>query len=59
MPKIKITQVVSAIDCKKNQKLNLVALGFRKTNQAVIHEATPQILGMVHRVKHLVKVENV
>lgn len=57
MAKIKITQVKSAIDRPKDQKATLVALGFRKLNQTVEHEATPQILGMVNKVKHLVKVD--
>ena len=57
MAKIKITQVKSAIDRPKDQKETLVALGFRKMHQVVEHEATPQILGMVNKVKHLVKVD--
>jgi len=57
MAKIKITQVKSAIDRPKDQKATLVALGFRKLNQTVEHEATPQILGMVNKVKHLLKVD--
>ncbi|MFZ9956029.1 MAG: 50S ribosomal protein L30 [Flavobacteriales bacterium] len=57
MAKIKITQVKSAIDRPKDQKATLVALGFRKMHQVVEHEATPQILGMVNKVKHLVKVD--
>ncbi len=57
MAKIKIKQVKSGIDRPKNQKLTLRALGFTKLNQTVEHEATPQILGMVEKVKHLVKVD--
>ncbi len=57
MAKIKITQVKSAIDRPKDQKATLIALGFRKLNQTVEHEATPQILGMVNKIKHLVKVD--
>ncbi len=57
MAKIKITQVKSAIDRPKDQKATLVALGFKKMHQVVEHEATPQILGMVNKVKHLVKVD--
>jgi len=56
MAKIKITQVRSRIHCTKRQKLNLDALGLRKLNATVEHEATPQILGMVNKAKHLVKV---
>jgi large subunit ribosomal protein L30 len=58
MSKIKITLVKSPIDKPKRHKLTLVALGFRKVNQTVEHEATPQIQGMVKAVAHLVKVEN-
>jgi large subunit ribosomal protein L30 len=57
MATIKITQVKSAIRRKKNQKLTLVALGIRKMNQTVEHLDTPQILGMVNVVSHLVTVE--
>lgn len=56
MAKIKIQQVKSKIKCPKNQKLTLEALGLKKINAIVEHEATPQILGMVQVVKHLVKV---
>jgi len=56
MAKIKITQVRSQIHCTKRQKLTLQALGLRKLNATVAHEATPQILGMVNKIKHLLKV---
>ncbi len=57
MAKIKITQVKSVIDRPKDQKATMKALGLRKMNQTVEHEGTPQILGMVNKIKHLVKVE--
>ena len=57
MSKIKIKLIKSPIDKSKRQKLTLVALGFRKVNQIVEHEATPQIHGMVRVVEHLVQVE--
>ena len=57
MKKIRITQVKSVIDRPERQKKNMVALGLRKMNAAVEVEATPQILGMVEKVNHLVKVE--
>ena len=57
MKKIKITQVKSAVDRPIRQKRSLEALGLRKMNQTVEHEATPQILGIVDTVKHLVLVE--
>lgn len=59
MGKIKITQIRSQINRPKKQKLTLEALGLRKNHQSVEHEETPQIKGMVDKVKHLVKVENV
>ena len=59
MTKIKITQVRSKIHCTKRQKLNLEALGIRKLNDTVEHEATPQILGMVDKIKHLLKVTEI
>ena len=57
--KIKITQVISAIGSPKNQKLTIEALGINKLNHSVVHEATPQILGMVKKVRHLVVTEDV
>ena len=57
MSKIKVTLVGSAINRPKGQKLTLQALGLRKINQTVEHEATPQIQGMVNKVQHLVHVE--
>jgi large subunit ribosomal protein L30 len=57
MAKIKITQVKSAIDRPERQKLTLKALGLKKLNSSKEVEATPQILGMVQKVTHLVKVE--
>ncbi len=57
MAKIKITQVVSRIGSTERQKRNLDALGIKKMNQTVTHEDSPIILGMVEKVKHLVKVE--
>jgi large subunit ribosomal protein L30 len=59
MSKIKITQVKSVIDRNIRQKRTMVALGLRKINQTVEVEATPQILGMVAKVNHLIKVENI
>ncbi len=59
MEKIKVTLVRSTIDKPKKQKLTIKALGLRRLNQSVVHNATPQILGMIAKVKHLVKVEKV
>ena len=57
MAKIKITQIKSGIDRSERQKLTLRALGLKKLNASKEVEGTPQILGMVEKVKHLVKVE--
>ena len=54
MEKIKIKQVRSRIGRPKDQKLTLDALGLTKMNKVVEHNATPQILGMVNKVKHLI-----
>ncbi len=59
MGKIKVTQVKSAIKKPLRQKRTLEALGIRKLHQTIEVEATPQILGMVKKVNHLVKVEEV
>jgi large subunit ribosomal protein L30 len=57
MATIKIKQVRSRINCPKDQKRTLDALGLRKIGRVVEHEANPAILGMVEKVKHLVSVE--
>jgi large subunit ribosomal protein L30 len=59
MGKVKVTQVRSAIKRPSNQKRTLEALGLRKINHTVEHTATPQILGMINKVKHLVVTEEV
>ena len=58
MGKIKVTQVKSAIKHTVRQKRTLEALGLRKLQQTVEHEATPQVLGMVAKVSHLVEVKD-
>ena len=57
MAKIKVKKVKSAINRTKRQKLTLEALGLKKIGQVVAHDATPNILGMVKKVEHLVSVE--
>ncbi|MEE4214184.1 MAG: 50S ribosomal protein L30 [Bacteroidales bacterium] len=59
MAKIRVTQVRSKIGRPERQKRTLTALGLKKMHQSIEHEATPQILGMVNAVKHLVKVEEI
>ena len=55
--KIKITLVKSGIARPGKHKVVLIGLGLRKLNHSVIRPDTPQIRGMVTKVRHLVKVE--
>ena len=57
MAKIKITLVRSRIGATERQKRNLDALGLHKMNQTVEHEDSAIIMGMLEKVKHLVRVE--
>ncbi|WP_290696438.1 50S ribosomal protein L30 [Lacinutrix sp.] len=57
MAKIKVTKVKSAINRTKRQKLTLLALGLKKVGQTIEHDNTPNILGMIRKVNHLVSVE--
>ena len=59
MAKIKVRQVKSSIKRLQNQKRTLEALGLRRIGQEVEHEDTPNIMGMINKVKHLVTVEEV
>ena len=59
MSKIKVTKVKSAINRTQRQKRTLEALGLKKIGQVGEHEATPNILGMVAKVNHLVSVEEI
>jgi large subunit ribosomal protein L30 len=59
MAKIKLTQTKSVIDRPKDQKLTIQSLGLGRPNWEKIHNDTPQIRGMINKVKHLVKVESI
>ena len=59
MAQVKLTQVKSVIDRSKRQKDTMAALGLRKVNHSVVKEVTPQIEGMISKVKHLLKIEEV
>ena len=59
MAKIKVKKVKSAINRTQRQKRTLEALGLKKIGQVVEHEATPNILGVVAKVNHLVSVEEI
>ena len=59
MSKVRITQVRSVIGRPKRQRDTLIALGLRRMNATMEHEATPQIKGMISKVSHLVSVEEI
>ena len=59
MAKIRIKQTKSKIGSTKRQKLTLEALGLKRISATVEVEATPQILGMVEKVRHLIVVEEI
>ena len=59
MKRVRITLVKSVIDRPETAKRTVAALGLKKMNATVEVEATPQILGMIRRVVHLLKVEEV
>ena len=59
MAKIKVTKIRSAIKRTQTQKRTLESLGLRKIGQSREHDATPNIMGMVNKVKHLVSVEEI
>lgn len=59
MSKLRITQTRSVIDRPKSQKLTIEALGLGRPNWFKIHNDTPQIRGMINKVSHLVKVEEI
>jgi large subunit ribosomal protein L30 len=59
MSSLKVTQVKSVIGSKQNLKRTVRALGLKHIRDSRVHEDTPQIRGMVHKVRHLVRVEEV
>jgi len=59
MAKIRISQVRSKIGSTERQKKTMTALGLKKMNASVEVEATPQIMGMVGKLAHLLKVEKI
>ncbi len=59
MAKLRVTWEKSAIGYNKRQRMTLKALGFRSLNQTIIHADSPAIRGMVNKVRHLVRVEEV
>ena len=59
MAKLKITLVKSTIGALEGQKATVKALGLKKTQSSVVHEDNPAVRGMIFKVKHLVKVEEI
>ena len=59
MAKLKVTQIRSTIDRKEPQKRTIKALGLGKIRKSVVHNDTPQILGMIKAVAHLITVEKI
>jgi large subunit ribosomal protein L30 len=59
MKKYRIVQIKSRIGKPEKQKRTLDALGIRKMNNPVVIEASPQVEGMINKVQHLVRVEEV
>jgi large subunit ribosomal protein L30 len=59
MAKIRVTQIKSGIKRPERQKRTLVALGLNKINRSNEFESNPNVLGMIRKVNHLVKVENI
>ena len=59
MPKVRITQINSALGRKPGQKGTLVGLGLNKIRAVSELEDTPSVRGMIRKVAHLVKVEDV
>ena len=57
--KLKITLVKSTIGALDDQQATVKALGLKKTNSSVVHEDNPAVRGMIFKVKHLVKVEEI
>ena len=58
MSRIKVTQIKSQIDRPQSQKDTIIALGLGKINKSKVHESNPQIQGMLDKVAHLIRVEN-
>ena len=59
MAKLCIQQVRSAIGRREDQKKTLIALGITRVGKKVIHDDTPQIMGMIKKISHLLEVSEV
>jgi len=56
---LQVTLVRSTIGYDKTQKATAISLGLRKLNKSVVHNDTPKIVGMIYKIRHLVRVEEV
>jgi large subunit ribosomal protein L30 len=56
MAKLEVTLVRSLVGQREDQRVTVHTLGLRKIRQTVVHDDTPQIRGMIHKVRHLVSV---
>ena len=59
MSSLKVTQMKSVIGSIENHKRTVRALGLKRIRDQKVHADTPQIRGMIHKVRHLVRVEEV
>lgn len=59
MAKVRITQVKSTIKKSRRQKATMAALGLKRINHSVEKEVNPQIQGMINKVAHIVRVEEI
>tara|TARA_Y100001933_G_C18473177_1_gene345102 strand:- start:261 stop:485 length:225 start_codon:yes stop_codon:yes gene_type:complete len=59
MPKISVKQIKSPIGRNSSQRKILISLGLNKINRVKIHNDNPSILGMINKIKHLLRVEKV
>ena len=57
MAKVKLTQIRSTIGQSNRQRETMKALGLRRINHSVVKETSPQVLGMIKKVSHLLKIE--
>ena len=56
---LRVTLIKSPIGYEKSQKATIKALGLKRMNSSVIHDDTPPVRGMINKISHLVKVEEI
>lgn len=57
--RVRVTQVRSTISCPHDQKATVKALGLKRINDSIEKDDTPAVRGMIFKVQHLVKVEQI